>query len=64
MAPGSGRAAGRAYDAGVARTLVINGSVISASGTSPADVLVDGGRVAALLAPGEADRLRRPPPTG
>jgi dihydropyrimidinase len=34
-------------------TLIRNGTVVSATGASPADVLIDGERVVALLAPGE-----------
>src|SRR6185436_10405609 len=41
----------------MARILIINGSVISASGLSPADVLIDGETIAALLQPGQAVAL-------
>jgi dihydropyrimidinase len=41
----------------MARILISNGSVISASGLSPADVLIDGETIAALLQPGQAVAL-------
>ena len=41
----------------MARTLIVNGSVISPTGVSPADVLVDGETIAAVLAPGQAAAL-------
>ncbi|MCU1473459.1 dihydropyrimidinase [Amnibacterium sp.] len=34
------------------RTLIKNGTVVNATGSSPADVLIDGGTIAAVLAPG------------
>lgn len=42
---------------GVARTLVTNGTLVGPTGTSAADVLVDGETIAALLATGDAARL-------
>jgi dihydropyrimidinase len=41
----------------MARTLIVNGSVVSPTGTSPADVLVDGEVIAAVLAPGQVAAL-------
>ena len=41
----------------MARTLIINGTLISASGTSRADVLIDGETIAALLEPGQPETL-------
>ena len=41
----------------MARTLIVNGSVISTTGVAPADVLVDGETIAAVLAPGQATAL-------
>ena len=41
----------------MARTLITNGTLISASGTSMADVLIDGETIAALLEPGQATTL-------
>ena len=41
----------------MARILIVNGSVISTTGVSPADVLVDGETIAAVLAPGQAAAL-------
>ena len=41
----------------MARTLIVNGSVISPTGTSPADVLIDGETIAAVLAPGQVAAL-------
>ena len=41
----------------MARTLITNGTLISASGTSKADVLVDGETIAALLEPGQSTTL-------
>ena len=38
----------------MARTLITNGTLISATGTSKADVLIDGETIAALLEPGGA----------
>jgi dihydropyrimidinase len=39
----------------VARTLITNGAVVSATGVSPMDVLVDGETIAALYAPGQVE---------
>jgi dihydropyrimidinase len=39
----------------MARTLITNGSVVSPSGVSPMDVLIDGETIAALYAPGQVD---------
>ncbi|MGF1652715.1 MAG: dihydropyrimidinase [Actinomycetales bacterium] len=41
----------------MARTLISGGSVVSTTGVSPADVLVDGETIAAVLAPGTAAAL-------
>src|SRR5512134_2870511 len=41
----------------MARILINNGTVVSATGASPADVLVDGETIAALLEPGQATAL-------
>jgi len=41
----------------MARILINNGTVVSATGSSPADVLVDGETIAALLEPGQAAAL-------
>ncbi len=41
----------------MATTLISNGTVLSSSGASVADVLIDGETIAALLAPGEAVTL-------
>src|SRR5258705_1102287 len=41
----------------MARILIVNGSVVSATGASAADVLVDGETIAALLEPGQAATL-------
>jgi dihydropyrimidinase len=41
----------------VARTLITNGTLVSATGTSMGDVLVDGEQIAALLQPGQAEAL-------
>ena len=41
----------------MARTLITNGTLISASGTSMADVLIDGETIGALLEPGQATTL-------
>lgn len=41
----------------MARTLISGGEVVSATGVAPADVLVDGGTIAAVLAPGTASAL-------
>jgi len=41
----------------MARILINNGTVVSATGASPSDVLVDGETIAALLAPGQAAAL-------
>jgi dihydropyrimidinase len=38
----------------MARTLIINGSIISPSGRTEGDILVDGETIAAILAPGQA----------
>lgn len=38
-------------------TLITNGTVVNATGTSQADVLIDGEKIAALLAPGTAAAL-------
>ena len=42
----------------MARTLIANGTLISTTGASPADVLVDGETIVAVLAPGQAEALR------
>jgi dihydropyrimidinase len=39
----------------MARTLITNGSVVSTSGVSPMDVLIDGETIAALYAPGQVE---------
>ena len=39
----------------MARTLITNGIVVSPSGSSPMDVLIDGETIAALYAPGQVD---------
>ena len=39
------------------RTLIKGGTVVSATGRSPADVLIDGETIAAVLAPGQAEAL-------
>ena len=39
------------------KTLIRGGTVVSPSGRTPADVLVDGETIAAVLAPGQADAL-------
>jgi dihydropyrimidinase len=39
------------------RTLIKNGTIISATGRTSGDVLIDGENVAAILAPGQADGL-------
>ena len=41
----------------MARTLIVNGSLISTTGVAPADVLIDGQTIAAVLAPGQAQAL-------
>jgi dihydropyrimidinase len=41
----------------MARMLIANGSVVSATGAAPADVLIDGETIAALLQPGQATAL-------
>ncbi len=41
----------------MARILITNGTLISASGTSKADVLIDGETIAALLEPGQSTTL-------
>jgi dihydropyrimidinase len=41
----------------MARTLIVNGTIISSDGRTPGDVLVDGETVAAILAPGQAEAL-------
>ena len=41
----------------MARTLIINGQIVSPSGRSNGDVLVDGETIAAILAPGQAAAL-------
>ena len=41
----------------MARTLIVNGSLISTTGVTAADVLVDGETIAAVLAPGQAAAL-------
>ncbi|HEY3484547.1 MAG TPA: amidohydrolase family protein, partial [Ilumatobacteraceae bacterium] len=41
----------------MARTLVTNGTIVSAEGRSPGDVLIDGETIAAVLAPGQAEAL-------
>ena len=41
----------------MARTLITNGTLISSSGLSAADVLIDGETIAALLEPGQAEML-------
>ena len=41
----------------MARILINNGTVVSATGASAADVLVDGETIAALLEPGQAAAL-------
>jgi dihydropyrimidinase len=41
----------------MARTLITGGTVVSPSGRSAADVLIDGEAIAAVLAPGQADAL-------
>src|SRR5690606_16500185 len=40
---------------GMARTLIVNGTVVSATGRQPMDVLIDGETVAALYAPGQVE---------
>src|SRR3990170_375155 len=39
------------------RTLITGGTVVSATGRSQADVLIDGETIAAVLAPGQAEAL-------
>ncbi|MDQ3310790.1 MAG: amidohydrolase family protein, partial [Actinomycetota bacterium] len=39
------------------RTLIQGGMIVSATGRSDADVLIDGGTIAAVLAPGQAEEL-------
>ena len=41
----------------MARILINNGTIVSATGASAADVLVDGETIAALLEPGQAAAL-------
>ncbi len=39
------------------RTLITGGTVVSPTGRTAADVLIDGETVAAVMAPGQADAL-------
>jgi dihydropyrimidinase len=41
----------------MARTLITNGTIVSATGRSAGDVLVDGETIAAILAPGQTEAL-------
>jgi dihydropyrimidinase len=41
----------------MARTLITNGTIVSATGRTAGDVLVDGETIAAILAPGQTDAL-------
>jgi dihydropyrimidinase len=41
----------------MARTLISGGTVVSATGRTTGDVLIDGETVAAILAPGQAESL-------
>ena len=42
----------------MARTLIINGTIISPTGLSAGDVLVDGETIAAIFQPGQVRELR------
>lgn len=41
----------------MARTLIVNGTIVSSDGSTPGDVLIDGETIAAILAPGQAEAL-------